>query len=177
MLPLPQRLFECRQTCGAVTVLRSASDLLGGQGAGRSLSDGAEELHGDGEDGGGVVLRGDLGKGLEIAELHGGRELLDDLRRGDEQASEITHRVLTKLANGNLLQKAYYSSYGVGSIEVIAPGGDYYFQRTDAPYEGGHLRLYSTEDGPGGLQQSDEYIEIAPQPNMASNRPKSPTSN
>lgn len=41
----------------------------------------------------------------------------------------------------------------------------YYFQRSDAAYEGGHLRLYATEDGPVGRQQSDEYVEIVPQPN------------
>lgn len=43
----------------------------------------------------------------------------------------------------------------------------YYFQRSDAPYEGGHLRLYATEDGPHGGQQSEECIEIVPRPNMA----------
>ncbi|HET8945237.1 MAG TPA: S8 family serine peptidase [Dehalococcoidia bacterium] len=35
-------------------------------------------------------------------------------------------------ANGNLLQKAYYSSYGVGTADVVAPGGDRRFQ-TAAP--------------------------------------------
>ncbi len=41
----------------------------------------------------------------------------------------------------------------------------YYFQRTDAPFEGGHLRLYATHDEPEGRRQSDEFIEIVPQPN------------
>ncbi len=34
-------------------------------------------------------------------------------------------------ADGAFLQKAYYSSYGVGVVQVTAPGGDARFQRTD----------------------------------------------
>lgn len=34
-------------------------------------------------------------------------------------------------ANGNLMQKSYYSSYGVGAVDVVAPGGDRRFQLTD----------------------------------------------
>jgi lantibiotic leader peptide-processing serine protease len=33
-------------------------------------------------------------------------------------------------ANGNLLLKSFYSSYGVGSVQVIAPGGDSILQKT-----------------------------------------------
>ncbi len=37
-------------------------------------------------------------------------------------------------ANGNLMQKSYYSSYGVGAVQLVAPGGDFRYQRTaDAP--------------------------------------------
>ncbi len=42
--------------------------------------------------------------------------------------------VVTVSANGNLMQKSYYSSYGVGIVQVVAPGGDARFQLTpDAP--------------------------------------------
>lgn len=42
--------------------------------------------------------------------------------------------VIGVTANGNLLQKSYYSSYGVGVTQVVAPGGDSRYQRTtDAP--------------------------------------------
>lgn len=34
-------------------------------------------------------------------------------------------------ANGNLMQKSYYSNYGVGAVDVVAPGGDRRFQLTD----------------------------------------------
>jgi subtilisin family serine protease len=42
--------------------------------------------------------------------------------------------VVTVSASGNLLQKSYYSSYGLGVVELVAPGGDRRFQVTpDAP--------------------------------------------
>ena len=42
--------------------------------------------------------------------------------------------VVTVSANGNLMQKSYYSSYGLGVVELTAPGGDRRFQLTpDAP--------------------------------------------
>jgi subtilisin family serine protease len=44
-------------------------------------------------------------------------------------------------ANGNLQLKSYYSSYGVGSAQVIAPGGDSILQRTAAAANG---RVLST---------------------------------
>jgi subtilisin family serine protease len=47
-------------------------------------------------------------------------------------------------ANGNLMQKAYYSSYGVGTAEVVAPGGDRRFQMTAAAPNG---RVLSTFPG------------------------------
>lgn len=44
-------------------------------------------------------------------------------------------------ANGNLQLKSYYSSYGVGSVAVVAPGGDSILQRTAAAPNG---RVLST---------------------------------
>jgi subtilisin family serine protease len=44
-------------------------------------------------------------------------------------------------ANGNLQLKSFYSSYGVGSADVIAPGGDSILQRTAAAPNG---RVLST---------------------------------
>jgi lantibiotic leader peptide-processing serine protease len=44
-------------------------------------------------------------------------------------------------ANGNLKLKSFYSSYGIGSIEVTAPGGDSLLQRTAASPNG---RVLST---------------------------------
>jgi subtilisin family serine protease len=44
-------------------------------------------------------------------------------------------------ANGNLQLKSFYSSYGVGSTDVIAPGGDSILQRTAAAANG---RVLST---------------------------------
>ncbi len=38
--------------------------------------------------------------------------------------------------NGNLMQKAYYSNYGVGVIDVVAPSGDNRFQITPAAPNG-----------------------------------------
>jgi subtilisin family serine protease len=42
--------------------------------------------------------------------------------------------VITVTADGNLRQKAYYSDYGIGVVELTAPGGDRRFQVTaEAP--------------------------------------------
>ncbi len=49
--------------------------------------------------------------------------------------------VITVSANGNLEQKAYYSNYGVGVIDVVAPGGDRKNQVTDEAVNG---RVLST---------------------------------
>jgi len=50
--------------------------------------------------------------------------------------------VITVSANGNLLQKSYYSSYGVGVVQLVAPGGDSRFQRTPAATRGTVLSTY-----------------------------------
>jgi lantibiotic leader peptide-processing serine protease len=49
--------------------------------------------------------------------------------------------VIGVTANGNLQLKSFYSSYGVGSADVIAPGGDSILQRTSAAPNG---RVLST---------------------------------
>lgn len=49
--------------------------------------------------------------------------------------------VIGVTANGNLQLKSFYSSYGVGSAQVIAPGGDSVLQRTAASPNG---RVLST---------------------------------
>lgn len=45
-------------------------------------------------------------------------------------------------ADGNLQLKSFYSSYGVGSADVIAPGGDSVLQRTAAAPNGRVLSTY-----------------------------------
>ena len=50
--------------------------------------------------------------------------------------------VIGVTANGNKLFKSYYSSYGVGSADVIAPGGDRRFQVTAAAVNGRVLSTY-----------------------------------
>jgi subtilisin family serine protease len=45
-------------------------------------------------------------------------------------------------ADGNLLQKSYYSSYGVGTTDVVAPGGDSRYQRTEEAPRGTVLSTY-----------------------------------
>jgi lantibiotic leader peptide-processing serine protease len=49
--------------------------------------------------------------------------------------------VIGVTANGNKQFKSYYSSYGVGTADVIAPGGDRRFQVTPAAVNG---RVLST---------------------------------
>lgn len=45
-------------------------------------------------------------------------------------------------ADGNLQLKSFYSSYGMGSVQVIAPGGDSILQRTAAAPNGRVLSTY-----------------------------------
>ena len=46
-------------------------------------------------------------------------------------------------ADGNLMQKSYYSTYGVSAVQVVAPGGDSRFQRTAAATRGTVYSTYS----------------------------------
>ncbi len=50
--------------------------------------------------------------------------------------------VIGVTANGNLGFKSFYSSYGVGSADVVAPGGDSVLQRTAAAPNGRVLSTY-----------------------------------
>jgi subtilisin family serine protease len=50
--------------------------------------------------------------------------------------------VIGVTANGNLQLKSFYSTYGIGSIEVVAPGGDSILQRTAAAPNGRVLSTY-----------------------------------
>jgi subtilisin family serine protease len=45
-------------------------------------------------------------------------------------------------ANGNLQLKSFYSSYGMGTADVVAPGGDSILQRTAAAVNGRVLSTY-----------------------------------
>jgi subtilisin family serine protease len=49
--------------------------------------------------------------------------------------------VIGVTADGNLQLKSFYSSYGVGTVQVVAPGGDSILQRTSAAVNG---RVLST---------------------------------
>lgn len=71
-------------------------------------------------------------------------EISPDWPPGSEVTREVTNAcvripveipgVIGVTANGSLLQKSYYSDYGVGATQVVAPGGDRRFQVTpDAP--------------------------------------------
>ena len=53
--------------------------------------------------------------------------------------------VIGVTANGNLMQKSYYSSYGVGVVQVVAPGGDSRYQRTPAATRGTVYSTYPTD--------------------------------
>jgi subtilisin family serine protease len=59
--------------------------------------------------------------------------------------------VIGVTANGSMLQKAYYSSYGVGVAQVTAPGGDNPFQRPSPAISGSVLSTipYFYCGGPG----------------------------
>jgi subtilisin family serine protease len=67
-------------------------------------------------------------------------EISPDWPPGEAERREVTNAckivpvevpgVIGVNADGNLLQKAYYSNYGVGVSQVIAPGGDRRFQIT-----------------------------------------------
>jgi subtilisin family serine protease len=50
--------------------------------------------------------------------------------------------VINVSANGNLELKSFYSSYGIGSVQVVAPGGDSILQRTAAAPNGRVLSTY-----------------------------------
>jgi lantibiotic leader peptide-processing serine protease len=59
-------------------------------------------------------------------------------------------------ANGQLMQKSFYSNYGVGVVQVVAPGGDFPFQTPD-PFEGLVLSTF-----PGGYALSEGTSMASP---------------
>ena len=59
-------------------------------------------------------------------------------------------------ANGQLMQKSFYSNYGVGVVQVVAPGGDFPLQTPD-PFEG---LVFST--APGGYTLSEGTSAAVP---------------
>lgn len=77
-----------------------------------------------------------------------------DYPPGNEVDREVTNAcvvipveisgVIGVTANGNLMQKSYYSSYGVGVAQVVAPGGDARYQRTPAATRGTVYSTYPT---------------------------------
>ncbi|HEX6572601.1 MAG TPA: S8 family serine peptidase [Steroidobacteraceae bacterium] len=83
-----------------------------------------------------------------------------DFPPGSAQEREVTNAcsvipvevpgVIGVSANGNLLQKAYYSSYGVGVTQLVAPGGDRRFQLTAAAPNGRVLSTYPAKFFSGG---------------------------
>lgn len=59
---------------------------------------------------------------------------VDDTTNACAQLPVELSGVLGVSSDGNLMQKSFYSSYGVGVTDVVAPGGDWRFQVTmDAP--------------------------------------------
>jgi subtilisin family serine protease len=75
-----------------------------------------------------------------------------DYPPGEEVTREVTNAcvvlpveipgVIGVTADGNLMQKSYYSSYGVSAVQVVAPGGDSRYQRTEAAPRGTVLSTY-----------------------------------
>jgi lantibiotic leader peptide-processing serine protease len=59
-------------------------------------------------------------------------------------------------ANGPSMQKSFYSNYGVGVVQVVAPGGDFPFQTPD--FDGG--LVWSTV--PGGYGPSEGTSMASP---------------
>jgi subtilisin family serine protease len=59
-------------------------------------------------------------------------------------------------ANGHQMEKSFYSNYGVGVVQVVAPGGDFPFQTPD-PIEG---LVWSTV--PGGYAPSEGTSMASP---------------
>jgi len=55
--------------------------------------------------------------------------------------------VVTVTATGDLERKSYYSSYGIGKVEVTAPGGDGVFQLTPEATNGQVLSTWPAELG------------------------------
>jgi len=72
-----------------------------------------------------------------------------DFPPGSEQEREVTNAcvvipveipgVIGVTGNGYFLRKTYYSTYGVGVAQVVAPGGDNFFQRPQPVFPSGSI--------------------------------------
>ena len=78
-----------------------------------------------------------------------GNSNVDLTHHGDEGITNACNDLPVELsgvigvsANGFLMEKSYYSSYGVGAVDVVAPGGDSRYQIPPTPISNG--RVYST---------------------------------
>ena len=97
-----------------------------------------------------------------------------DFPAGSEAEREVTNAcvvipveipgVIGVTADGSRLQKAYYSSYGVGVAQVVAPGGDNAFQRPSPSISGGVLSTipqYFCGDPGGGCYATASGTSMA----------------
>jgi subtilisin family serine protease len=71
--------------------------------------------------------------------------------------------VIGVTGDGNLRQKSYYSSYGVGVADVVAPGGDRRFQITPAAPNGRVLSAYPAALA-GGVPPSLKVLDCSVTP-------------
>jgi len=88
-----------------------------------------------------------------------------DFPPGNETTREVTNAcvvipveipgVIGVSGNGNLMQKTFYSSYGVGVTQVVAPGGDSIFQATPAAPNGRVLSTWPATLIPASRTVSD----------------------
>jgi subtilisin family serine protease len=104
------------------------------------------------------VVRYAQSKGVTVVTAAGNENL--DLAHPPEEITNSCVALPVELSgvigvssNGNLMQKSYYSSYGVGTVDVVAPGGDVMFQRTDEAPVGAVLSTIPVRYGSYGYGQ------------------------
>ena len=91
-------------------------------------------------------------EGNENIDLSHPTTIRPDFPPGSETARRVTNDcvlipveipgVIGVTADGNLRHKSYFSSYGISTADVVAPGGDGRFQRTAAAPNGRVLSTY-----------------------------------
>jgi len=99
-----------------------------------------------------TVVAGNGNHNFDLTHLTG--DLTNDCNRIPGQLPGV----IGVSSNGNLMQKAYYTSYGVGAIDVVAPGGDERFQRTEDAPNG--MVLVTTTDGSYGYVGSGTSLAV-----------------